>query len=147
MFWNTTSHTNLDWVGPIGDELVESAVALTGVTNRRNLNRWFYHEAFDIHSDSWAQPHGALEHYLGSLEDEIVLPAMASYARIVLVYLERVAENIVKRAFSALPVRETSLYRRLKELEGKFPMWELTERFAQLEAKIDEADEAMEKFF
>lgn len=147
LFWDTTSHTNLDWAGPVADELVESAVAFTGAQTSKNTSRWFYHDAFALHSDDYQNPHGNLEHYLGMLEDEIVLPSMAAHVRIVLRYLERVADNITKRAYSALPIRETSLYRRLLEQRENFARWDVAQTFADVEAHIDEANAAMAKFF
>ncbi|MEQ1737067.1 MAG: hypothetical protein ABL886_11770, partial [Rhodoglobus sp.] len=145
-FWNTTSHTNLDWAGPVADELVDALVAFTGAPTTRNVSRWFYHDCYGLNSDNWENPTGTLEHYLGNIEDEITLPATAAHARIVLFYLEKVADNMFKRAYSALPLRETSLYRRLRALEGNFAKWALDERAAEMEARIDEADEAMAKF-
>ncbi len=145
-FWNTTSHTNLDWAGPVADELVDAVVAFTAAPSRRNVSRWFYHDCYGLNSDNWEHPTGTLEHYLGDVEDQIVLPATAAHARIVLFYLEKVADNMFKRAYSALPLRETSLYRRLRALEGNFAKWALDERAAEIEARIDEADEAMAKF-
>jgi len=146
-FWNTTSHTNLDWVGPVADEIVEKLVIFSGATNAANTSRWFYHDCFQLNSDDWKNPRGTLEHYLGFLEDEIVLPSMAAHVRIVICYLERVADNITKRAYSALPIRQTSLYRRLLEQRGNFARWDMTDKFTELEDRIDDADAAMEKFF
>lgn len=146
-FWDSTSHTNLDWAGPVAEQLVRAAVEFTGATSRPSTARWFYHEAFQLHSDDYQHPKGSLEHYLGDLEDEIVLPAMAAHVRIVLCYLERIAENTSKRAYSALPIRETGLYRRLLALNGSFAKWDVAEKFAAVEAAIDEADLAMAKFF
>jgi hypothetical protein len=146
-FWTTTSHTNLDWAGPVAGRLVDAAVAWTGATDSYNPGRWFYHECFDLNSDNWETATGVLEHYLGDLEDEIALPATAAHARIVLLYLENVAENIVKRAYSATPIRDTSLYRRIRALEQNFGKWAMADRVAEVEARIDEADEAMAKFF
>ena len=145
-FWNTSSHTNLDWPGPIADEIVETLVASRGVKNRPNLNRWFYHESYHLNSDDWKNPTGTLEHYLGFLEDEIVLPATATHARIVLCYIERVAEQTVKRGYSAMPIRTTSLYRRVIELSGNFGGWDLADKLAEVEKKIDEADAAIDTF-
>lgn len=146
-FWNTTSHTNLDWVGPVAEEVVERCVEFVGVKNRRNVSRWFYHECFELHSDNWENPSGTLEHYLGDLEDEIALPSMATYIRIVLLYLERTADNTIKRAYSALPIRETNLYKRMRAQELNFARWDLTQRVAEVEQRIDGADAAMAKFF
>lgn len=146
-WWTTTSHTNLDWVGPVGDRVVEAVVAWSGRTSGYSPSRWFYHECFSLNSDNWEHASGDLEHYLGDLEDEIVLPATAAHVRIVLLYLENVADNILKRAYSATPVRETSLYQRMRALEPNFGKWALPDRVAAVEEKIDEADEAMKKFF
>jgi hypothetical protein len=146
-FWNTTSHTNLDWAGPIADQIVAEIVAAEGATSQPNVSRWFYHECYSLNSDNWEQPTGDLEHYLGDLEDEIVLPATAAHARIVLLYLEKVADNMFKRAYSALPLRETSLYRRLRAMDGEFAKWALSERALEVESRIDDADAAMAKFF
>ncbi|MBX3195647.1 MAG: hypothetical protein KF727_11200 [Microbacteriaceae bacterium] len=145
-FWNTTSHTNLDWPGPVAERVVDAVVAWSGASSSYSPARWFYHECFWLTSDNWETATGELEHYLGDLEDEIPLPATAAHARIVLLYLENVAGNIVKRAYSALPIRETSLYRRLRALEPSFGPWAMTDRVAEVEARIDEADEAMAKF-
>ena len=146
-WWTTTSHTNLDWVGPIGDRIVDAVVAWFGATSGYSPARWFYHECFTLTSDNWETASGELEHYLGDLEDEIPLPATAAHARIVLLYLENVAHNIIKRAYSATPVRETSLYRRMRALEPNFGKWALADRVAEVEARIDEADAAMATFF
>jgi hypothetical protein len=146
-WWTTTSHTNLDWVGPVGDRVVDAVVAWSGATSAYSPARWFYHECFTLTSDNWETASGELEHYLGDLEDEIPLPATAAHARIVLLYLENVADNITKRAYSATPVRDTSLYQRLRALEPNFGKWALADRVAEVEARIDEADAAMAKFF
>ena len=91
-------------------------------------------------ADDWEHPRGNLEHYLGNLEDEIALPAMATYVRIVLHYIERVADNTIKRADSALPIRETNLYTRVRALESNFPRWELTKKFAEANTTRPGAD-------
>lgn len=147
-FWNSTSHTNLDWVGPIEEEIIEKAREFSGAANRRNLSRWFYHECFSVHSDNWQKTEGRLEHYLGNLEDEIPLPEMPYYARVAVCYLNSVAENTIKRAYSALPIRGTSFYKRLAapEYRKNFARWAMEESFAELEKKIDEADAAIAKF-
>lgn len=145
-FWNSSSHTNLDWIGPIETEIIERLLAFTGATSRRSLSRWFYHECFHLRSDNWEHPTGNLEHYLGCLEEEIVLPEMAYYVRIALCYFERVAENTVKRAYSALPIRETDLYRRVMNCRKHFARWALEEKIAEVERRIDAANEAIAKF-
>lgn len=148
-FWNTTAHTNLDWVGPIEEEIVESALAFTGAKCERNRNIWFYHECFQLTCDHYETPRGTLEHYLGCLEDEITLPPFPTYARIVVCYLENVVGNILRRPYSNKPVRDTSLYRRLTapEYARHFPRWAMVEKVAALEARIDEADEAIRRYY
>ena len=140
-FWNTTSHTNFDWVGPIEDEIVERIREHTGYRSSRNISQWFYHESFLLTSDNWEQPVSRLEHYLGCLEEEILLPEMPFYARVVLCYLESVALNYVKRPDSTFPQRQTNLYRRLTapSYRAHFPRWALEAKFAEVEARIDAA--------
>ncbi|MGH8046933.1 MAG: hypothetical protein ACREKL_06775, partial [Chthoniobacterales bacterium] len=98
-FWNSTTHTNLDWIGPIEEEIVGRLLEFTGAKSRRNISRWFYHECFHLSCDDWQNPTGTLEHYLGCLEEEIVLPEMPFYVRIALCYFEKVADNTIKRAY------------------------------------------------
>jgi hypothetical protein len=145
-FWNSTTHTNLDWVGPIEEEIVERLLEFTGAKSRRNISRWFYHDCFHLVCDDWEHPTGPLEHYLGCLEEEIVLPAMPYYVRIVLCYFEKVADNIVKRAYSAISIRQTDLHRRVVALRPHFARWALEEKFAEVERRIDDADAAIAKF-
>lgn len=147
-FWDSSSHTNLDWVGPLEEEIVERLVDFNGAKNKRNLNRWFYHDCFLLCSDDWAKTSGKLEHYLGCLEEEIVLPEMAYYARVALCYFERVADNTVKRAYSAVPIRQTNLYRRVTDeaYRKNFDRWALEEKLAEVERRIDEAEQAIAKF-
>jgi hypothetical protein len=145
-FWNSTTHTNLDWVGPVEEEICERLLAFTGAKSRRNISRWFYHECFHLACDDWEHPTGTLEHYLGCLEEEIVLPEMPFHVRIALCYFEKVADNTIKRAYSASSIRNTDLYRRVLAVRGNFARWALEEKFAEVERRIDEADAAIAKF-
>jgi hypothetical protein len=147
-FWNSTTHTNLDWVGPIEEEIVARVRATTGFVERPNRSRWFYHECHALSSDNWERPVSRLEHYLGRIEREIVLPEMPYYARVVLCYLENVAENHLKRAYSAIPQRQTDLFRRVTrpEYRKNFARWALEDMLVAAEKKIDQADEAIAKF-
>jgi len=145
-FWNTSTHTNLDWIGPIEEEIIERLLAFSGAKSSRNVSRWFFHECFHLTSDNWEHPTGTLEHYLGCLEEEIIVPEMTYYVRIALHYFELVAENTIKRAYSALPIRETHLYRRVMGFQKHFARWALEEKIAAVERKIDEANEAIAKF-
>ena len=99
-------------------------------------------------SDNFEEPRAHLEHYLGILEEKIVLPAMPYYARIVACYLQSVAENYLKRAYSAMPIRSTNLYLRANapEYRAHFKKWALEKKWAALEKAIDLADEAIAKF-
>ena len=115
-FWNTTSHTNLDWAGPVADELVEAVVAFSGR---------------DEHAE-----HGALvlprvlPPDLGQLGDRErrarALPRRSSRTRsrcrrrrprcASCCSTSRTSPTTSsKRAYSALPIRETSLYTRLRD--------------------------------
>jgi len=147
-FWNTTSHTNFDWIGPIEEEILERALAFVGVRSSRNLSRWFYHECYSLQSDSYEQPTGRLEHFLGCLEEEIVVPRMPYYARVIVFYLSAVAKNYLKRGYSAVPIRSTLMYRTImeKDYAAHFERWGMTDVVAQMEAAIDAADEEIAKY-
>lgn len=148
-FWNTSSHTNLDWVGPIEEEIVDLALRQTGFQTERNLSCWFYHDCFELACDHYETPRSKLEHYLGCLEDEIVLPPIAYYARVVVCYLESVIDNCRRRPYSAFPIRETSLYRRLTDPDYArfFPLWAMTEKIGAMEQAIDETDKLMSSYY
>ena len=147
-FWNSSSHTNLDWIGPLEHEIVDRALDSTGFRTRRNLSCWFYHECFTLKSDHYEEPRSHLEHYLGSLEEKIILPVLPYYARVAACYLESVAGNYLKRAYSAIPIRRTNLYQRMAapEYRAYFKRWALEEKWAAVEKAIDLADEAIAKF-
>ena|GEM_PF-6087470 len=148
-FWNTSSHTNFDWVGPVEEEIVERALQHTGFKSERNLSCWFYHECFELTCDHYQTPRNKLEHYLGCLEDEIVLPPIAYYARVAVCYIESIADNCLRRPYSAVPIRETSLYRRLTTpaYAKFFPLWAMTEKVAEMEQRIDQANQLMEPYY
>lgn len=148
-FWNSTSHTNLDWVGPVEEEIVEMAIEKTGLRSERNLSRWFFHDCFDLSCDHFDEPKSKLEHYLGSLEEEIAFPALAYYARVVVCYIESVAGNMLRRPYSSVPIRETNLYRRLTspEMSRFFPLWAMSEKVATMEEAIDRANAAISPYY
>lgn len=147
-FWQSTSHTNLDWVGPVEGEIVERAIEHAGVRTERNLSCWFYHDCFELTCDHYDSPVSRLEHYLGCLEDEIVLPRLAYYARVAVCYIESVTGNCQRRPYSAVPIRETSLYRRLMHPDYAqfFPLWAMTDKVEEMEREIDKANELMSAY-
>ena len=128
---------------------MERALAQTGFTTDRNLSCWFYHECFDLTCDHYQSPTGRLEHHLGCLEDEIVLPPLAYYARVVVRYIENVAGNCQRRPYSAVPIRETNLYRRLMHphYARHFPLWAMTDEVARMEREIDKANDLMSAYY
>ena len=71
-FWSSTGHTNFDWVGPIGEQLIDHIRAFFNVTKGTNPSLDFFHNSFSIHSDSHNKVEGNLEHYLGKFEEKII---------------------------------------------------------------------------
>ncbi len=134
-FWNSSSHTNLDWVGPIEEQIVEEALRLTRYETSYNVNCWLYHDCFELTCDHYSEPTGKLEHYLGGLEEGILLPALPYYARVLVCYLENLADNCRRRPYSQIPVRCTRLYRMLTDPEyaKNFSWWAMTEKIEHME--------------
>lgn len=144
-FWNTTMHTNLDWLGPIEEEVLAQ---VPQPASRTNLSFRFYHEYFSVQSDRWNEPEVRLEHALGFLEEELVLPCSPSFVRIALAYLESVAGNAVKRAYSAADLRQGHLYRQLlrPEYQALLRQNGLGELWDRLELSLDRALQARSLF-
>ena len=114
-FWNSTSHTNFDWIGPVGDELMDELVEFAPRRNGRNFNFTFYHEYFTLNSDRYDQPVARLEHFLGCLEDEIIIPKLPYHLKLAMEYLISASRNNIKLRHSYVPLREGSVYRRLAQ--------------------------------
>ena len=141
-FWNTTSHTNFDWIGPVGDELMDDLVECYPRRNVRNFNFTFYHEYFTLHSDSHDRTTARLDHFLGCLEDEIIIPRLPYFLKVCMEYLISAARNNIKLRHSYIPLRSGSVYTRLAspEYQAKIPQFGLAAKMAEMEALITEAD-------
>ena len=143
-FWNSTGHTNFDWVGPIAERIINM---LHGHCNdgpsNHNYSYEFYHIYFQINSDNYSEVQANLEHYLGSIEDKIHLPLLPYYLRVAIAYLKSVAQNYIFHAHSYLPMKRTSIYKRLTNestLVALKRVWLLIEEFEQLEILIEKAE-------
>jgi hypothetical protein len=142
-FWNSTAHTNFDWVGPIGEKLVSKIRCYTNDANDRNFSLLFYHESLSIHSDSHDSVEGHLDHYLGNIESEILLPLLPYYLRVALEYLERVANNYLFHAHSYIPLARSSIYQRLTEDKARVALqrFGLTPRLVEIEMLIAQVEQ------
>jgi len=92
-YWNSTSHINLDFLGPIEDELVERILPFAGANSSPNLSYTFYHQYFQVDSENPDHPRAYLNHHLGCLEEEIVFPLLPAYLRMSIAYLENLATH------------------------------------------------------
>jgi hypothetical protein len=143
-FWNSTSHTNFDWIGPVGNELMDELIEFAPRRNGRNLNFTFYHEYFTLNSDSYDQPIARLEHFLGCLEDEIIIPKLPYYLKLAMEYLISASKNNIKLRHSYVPLREASVYRRLvqPEFQAKIIQFGLADKMKEMERYLTEAETA-----
>lgn len=141
-FWNSTCHTNLDWIGPIGDQIIEEVIKFTEVKNERNFSYTFYHEYFELNSDHYDQVNVNLNHFLGCLEDQIVLPLLPFFIRICIQYLSSSAENCMKSAHSYVSFKQGKIYKTLitDEFQIKISNFGLRKNFENLEDLILEAE-------
>ena len=141
-FWNTTCHTNLDWIGPIGDQIIEEVLKFNQTKSSRNFSYTFYHEYFELNADHYDQVNVYLNHYLGCLEDEIVLPPLPFFIRICIEYLSSAAKNCMKSAHSYVSFRESKIYKTLatEEFQTKITFLGLRKNFEELESFIEEAE-------
>lgn len=110
-FWNSTAHTNLDWVGPIGEDIVKAAVQTSALSSDRNIAFTFYHEYASIDSDNHSNPSVNLHHYLGCLENGISVPLMPYFLKVVIEYLKNIARNYALHGHSYVSMREGRLYK------------------------------------
>jgi hypothetical protein len=143
-FWNSTSHTNFDWIGPVGEEIVEEAARFFPQVSGRNLSFDFYHRYFTLNSDNFDRPVVALEHFLGCLEEEIVIPKLPYFLRVAMEYLISISRNNLKLRHSYVSVRDASIYRRLTQpdYQTKIAEFGLTQRMREVEEKITGAEMA-----
>jgi hypothetical protein len=143
-FWNTTSHTNFDWVGPIAEEIVDLALLHEGSNPCNSLNVSFYHKYANIHSDCHDQVSSQLNHFLGCEEKEIVLPYLPYFMKVSMSYLINISRNYAYHSHSYIPVRQSNIYLRLctPDAKEKIAQFGLTETMLDVEMAIDAADAA-----
>ncbi|PSB00897.1 hypothetical protein [Merismopedia glauca] len=141
-FWHSTAHTNFDWVDPIAEEIIELAVPISAEKDTRNFNCNFYHQYSSLCSDNHSEVVFQLEHYLGSLEEEIVIPKMPYFLKIILQYLSNIANNYIKQQHSYVPIRQGNIYQRLSQAEyqDKIVQFGLKEKMLEVEQLIDETE-------
>jgi hypothetical protein len=141
-YWNSTSHTNFDWIGPLEEEIVERARALAGCRDRRNRSLDFYHRYNRLNSLDHARPQVVESQMLGCLEEEIVVPLMPFFLKICIEHLTELARIAERQAHSYRSLRGSLLYAKLVSPEGRRAIEQLRlgERLAALEQQIDQAE-------
>jgi hypothetical protein len=141
-FWHSTAHTNFDWVDPLTEEIVELAVPIAGEKDGRNFNCNFYHKYSNLCSDNHSNVIFHLEHYLGTLEEEIIIPKMPYFLKIVLQYLSNIANNYIKQQHSYVPIRKGDIYQRItrSEYQDKIAQFGLKDKMQEVEQLIDETE-------
>lgn len=147
-YWNSTSHTNFDWVGPLEELIIERCPVEPGSPGDiRRLSERFFHEQFELHSDNFAKPVVRVRHSLGDLESEIVVPRLPYFLRAAIAYLDKVCDSHEMFTHSYLPLRDTPMFRllsgtayrrKLSELGLDKNMSMLEDRVAQIEALVRE---------
>jgi hypothetical protein len=143
-FWNSTAHTNFDWVDPISLQITESALQIFEYKGSRyNLSCDFYHRYSHLSSDSYEVAQVDIEHYWGKLEEEIIIPRTPYHIRVVLQYLENVACNYIKHSHSCLSIKKGHIYQRIiqPEYQQKIQLFSLTEKMEKVNAFIHQVEE------
>ncbi len=143
-FWNSTSHTNFDWIGPVGESIIQEIVDFNKVTNLKNFSYTFYHEYFELNSDHYDQVNSNLHHYLGCLEDKIIVPPLPFFIRICIEYLTSAAKNSIKLGHSYISFKKGRIYLTLNtpEFQNKITRFGLRTQFEELERFLSEAEKA-----
>jgi hypothetical protein len=143
-FWNSTAHTNFDWVDPISAQITESALKLfEDKEGTHNLSCDFYHKYSDLSSDSYDVAKVDIEHFWGNLEEEIIIPKTPYHIKVVLQYLENVACNYIKHSHSCLSLKEGNIYQRIiqPEYQQKIQQFGLTEKMEKINTYIHQVEE------
>lgn len=141
-FWHSTAHTNLDWIDPIGNKIIEKAVSISAQKDQSNMSIEFYHSYSELNSDTHNTPIVKIEHYLGILEDDIVVPKLPYFLKIVIQYLENITKNYTKHNHSYLSVRESKLYKTIQQsvFQVRLDQLGIKHKLAEVESLIDEID-------
>jgi hypothetical protein len=144
-FWNSTSHTNFDWPGPIEEEIAARACALAGTTEGTNLSLRFYHGMYALDSLSHATPRAVDPRPLGMLEEELVLPLLPYFLKVAIEHLAEHARIAARQAHSYRSLRQNPLYRRLNEprARARIAGLRMEERLAALERELNQAEARM----
>ena len=104
----------------MADELIDALVAFTGAPTSRNASRWFYHDCYGLNSDNWEHPTGNAR-ALPRRRRGRDRPSGDGGPRAHRAVLSREGRRQhVQARLQRLSARETSLYRRLRALEGDF---------------------------
>ena len=136
-YWNTSAHTNFDWIGPIEENLIARIHLPDAQVNEgQRLNLRFYHEWIELHSDNYDRPASQVRHPLGSVERHLMVPAMPYFIRAVIAYLAGLCEHYERFLHSYTPLRESDAYLALNQdairqtivQTGITPAWEALEK-------------------
>ena len=143
-FWNSTSHTNFDWIGPIGEELIEEILKFNEYRNEKSFSYIFYHEYFELNSDHYDKVYSNLHHYLGCLENDLIIPPLPYFLRICIEYLSSAARNSIKLGHSYISFKEGKVYSTLSDdkVQEKINRFGLRTKYEELEKLILEAEES-----
>jgi hypothetical protein len=144
-FWNSTSHTNFDWLGPLEEEILERVKSTTGARDGRNLSLRFYHEMHQLDSLSHDAPRCVDPRPLGVLEAEIVLPPLPFFLKIAMEHLSCQARLAERQAHSYYTLRQSPLYLKLQSapLLGRLRALGLEPRLAALEDQITRTEQRL----
>ena len=120
-YWNSTAHIHFDTVGPLEQEIVRVALAVSGLdagsdrrTFARRFAQSFFHERIRFRSYTFETPSVDIDVSLGCLEDAVVLPRAPYFVHAALAYLERIQSFQKKWFDSYRPLAESSLFRTLE---------------------------------
>jgi hypothetical protein len=144
-FWNSTSHTNFDWPGPLEDEILERVFAATGARDAGNLSLHFYHEMHALDSLTHDAPRCLKPRPLGVLEADIVLPLLPYFLKVAIEHLSCQAQIAARQAHSYRTLRQNPLYLRLQQPDAvaRLRVLGLDNRLAALEEQIARTEERM----
>ena len=139
-YWNSTSHTNFDWIGPIEEEIIGRAALLAGCRGGRNLSMDFYHRYYQLSSLTHDAPRVLEPQILGMLEAEIVVPPLPYFLKVCMEHLTNLARIAERQAHSYRSLRAGALYAKLKVLQPQIERLGLAPRLAAMEAQINSAE-------
>ena len=141
-YWNSTSHTNFDWIGPLEEEILDRARALTACRSRRNRSLDFYHRYNRLNSLDHTRPQVIEPQMLGCLEEEILVPLLPFFLKICIEHLAELARIAERQAHSYRSLRGSRLYAKLASLEARRAIEQLRlgDRLAALEEQIERTE-------